>query len=367
MNREFLYDFGVSQDDPQSELKALDLSPDDCVLCIASAGEVPLELLVNSDPSISIDAVDIAPSQLMLSNLKLQAALSLETNEAASFLGYLPSDERSRKSWYQQIKANLPEQEIQFWQDNPKIFEKGPIHLGRYETYIALFAPLGRILLGGKDKIRRLFECKNIEEQQTYFDTQLRSGLLKNLFKVMFHRRLYKGQGVAEQGLIHMGKQNIGRTFYNKFRDFCTNTPVRDNWMLQFVLFGQVLFKEALPSYLLSDGRKRLSDESNRLNFIEQSYTEILQHAKAGTYNKFALSNVSDWLSAEDFAELIALIANKSGSGARGLIRYIHSPGYIPDDLQDVVQLNAEWGKQLLEQDRFPFYKLIPFQINTSL
>lgn len=180
----------------------------------------------------------------------------------------------------------------------------------------------------------------------------------------MFHHRLYKGQGVAEQGLIHMGKQNIGITFYNKFRDFCTNTPVRNNWMLQFVLFGQVLYKDALPSYLLPDGRKRLMNEHKRLNFIEQSYTQVLQNCEAGIYNKFALSNVSDWLLDEDFVELIYLIANKSGSDAHGLIRYIHSPGYIPKDLQNTVQLNTEWGKQLLDQDRFPFYNLIPFQIN---
>lgn len=365
MKRKYLYDFGISQDDPQSELRGLQLTPGDRVLCIASAGEVPLELLVNSNPSIVIDAVDIAPSQLMLSNLKLNAAVTLETDEAARFLGYLPSDKQSRENWFQQINGNLPEQEVQFWESNPKIFEDGPIHLGRYETYIALFAPLGRMLLGGKHKIRRLFECENIQEQKTYFDTQLRSGLLKNLFKLMFHRRLYKNKGVSEQGLIHMGRRNIGVTFYNKFRDFCTNTPVRENWILQFVLFNQVLFEDALPSYLLPEGRKRLQNENDRLKFIKQSYTEILQNAETGTYNKFALSNVSDWLSDEDFAELIDLIINKSRSSARGLIRYIHSPGYIPDDLQEALKLDPEWGKQLLEKDRFPFYNLIPFQVNS--
>lgn len=364
MKQRYLYDFGVSQDDPSSELRALELTPGDRVLCIASAGEVPLELLVNSDPSIEIDAVDIAPSQLMLSNLKLHAALTLEANEAARFLGYLFSDKQTREKWFEQIKGNLPEQEVQFWEDNPKIFEEGPIRLGRYETYIALFAPLGRMLLGGKHKILRLFECRNIEEQKTYFDTQFRSGLLKNLFKLMFHRRLYKNQGVSEQGLIHLGKQNIGITFYNKFRDFCTNTPVRKNWMLQFVLFNQVLFEDALPSYLLPEGRERLQNENDRLKFIKQSYTEILQNAEEERYNKFALSNVSDWLSDEDFAELMDLIIKNSGVNARGLIRYIHSPGYLPEELEHGVQLNTEWGRELLEQDRFPFYNLLPFQIN---
>jgi len=364
MKRKYIYDFGVSQDDPRSELRALELKSGDRVLCIASAGEVPLEMLVNSDRSIIIDVVDIASSQLMLSNLKLKTALTFETEEAARFLGYLPSNAQARKMSFQKLRADLPEQEVHFWKRYPKIFENGPIHLGRYETYIGRFAPLGRLLLGGKRKIRGLFECENIQEQKTYFDNKLRSGLLKNLFKLMFHRRFYKNQGIAQQGLIHMGKQNIGITFYNKFRDFCTNTPVRENWMLQFVLFNYVLFEDALPSYLLPDGRKRLIDEHRRLNFIEQSYNDILKNVEPGKYNKFALSNVSDWLTEEDFAELMYLIVNKSGKNVRGLIRYIHSSGYIPEELQDAVEVNTEWGEELLKQDRFPFYNLIPFQIN---
>ena len=364
MARKYLYDFGVSQDDPRSELRALELKPGDRVLCIASAGEVPLELLVNSESSITIDAVDIASPQLMLTNLKFKTALVLETEEAARFLGYLPSNKQARERSFHQIKADLLEQEIFFWENNPKIFEHGPIHLGRYETYIARFSPLGRLLLGGKRKIRGLFECESIEEQERYFDEELRSGLLKILFKLMFHQRLYKNQGIAEQGLIYMGEQNIGIKFYNTFRDFCTHTPVRENWMLQFVLFNRVLFEDASPSYLLAEGRKRLIDESNRLKFIKESYTKILENSEVATYNKFALSNVSDWLSEEDFTELMNLIVNKAGSDARGLIRYIHSSGSVQGDLQDSVQFNTAWGEQLLEQDRFPFYNLIPFKIN---
>lgn len=82
---EILYDFCISQDDPATELRALNLSLGDRVLCVASAGEVPLELLVNSDESIKIDAVDISGPQLYLSNLKFKAAMALKGTEAARF------------------------------------------------------------------------------------------------------------------------------------------------------------------------------------------------------------------------------------------------------------------------------------------
>lgn len=45
-----LYDFGVTQYYPGSEIRTLNPVPGHRILCIASAGEVPLELLVNRDP-----------------------------------------------------------------------------------------------------------------------------------------------------------------------------------------------------------------------------------------------------------------------------------------------------------------------------
>lgn len=364
--QKYLYDFGVAQDDPRSELSALDPVEGDRVLCIASAGEVPLELLVNSDASIAIDAADIDYHQLYLSNLKLKAAQTLNDWDAARFLGFLPADRRNRIQWFELFADKLPENEAIFWKENFEIFKKGPIHLGRYETYIARFAPLGRHLLGGGKALRGLFECSGIEEQQTYFDQRFRADLLKKLFKLIFHPRIYKNRGIPEQGLQHMGTENIGNTFYNKFRDFCTATPVRENWILQFVLFDRVIFKEALPSYLSQTGRERLREEDARLNFIEQSYTEILEERKSGYYNKFALSNVSDWLSVDEFTELLRIIADKSGENAAGLIRYIYTAEVRDPKLKEMLGFDHREGKELLKQDRFPFYKLIPFSFNTK-
>lgn len=92
LNRTFLYDFGFSQDDSRIEFEVLKPSPGDRILAIASAGEVPLELQVNSDRSVSIDACDISKPQIYLSNLKLQSAIHFNTTEAAQFLGYFPAE-----------------------------------------------------------------------------------------------------------------------------------------------------------------------------------------------------------------------------------------------------------------------------------
>lgn len=363
-NRNFIYDFGVSQDDPKSELSALTLQENDHVLCIASAGEVPLELLVHSPESVIVDAVDIAPSQLFLSRLKLRAALVLDTISAARFLGYMPAKDSERVSWFKQIDPEFSKAERNFWKKYPSILALGPVNLGKYETYIRKFSPLGRWLLGGKKRLEGLFETTSVEEQKTYFDDVLRAGLLKNLFKVMFHPKLYKQRGISEQGLIHWQDQQLGLKFYHQFRDFCTNTPVRNNWMLQFVLFNRVLFEESLPSYLQQADKSLFREMAKRIRFAEQSITGIIEESDSGYYNKFALSNVSDWLSDVDFTALLQLIAQKSGPNARGLIRYIHSADVTAPSLQKILGFDRESGEKLLLKDRFPFYKLIPFSVD---
>lgn len=360
---DFLYDFGISQDDPATELKALNLKPSDRVLCVASAGEIPLELLVNSNESIEIDAVDISELQLYLSNLKLQAAIELEGKDAASFLGYLPADQSNRKQWFNRIQNSLSEKEVRFWTDNPKIYDKGPVQYGRYETYIARFAPVGRLLLGGREKLMGLFDCTDAKQQKEYFDEVLKTRLLSILFKLVFHRRLYRNRGISEQGLIHMGEQNMGVRFFHKFRSFCTNTPSRENWYLQFMLFNRVLFEEALPDYLRARGKERLKTGSQRLRFIKKSFTDMIEESPPGHYNKFAFSNISDWLTGNEVMHLMDLISRSSGPNAGGLIRYIHSSGINPEALDERVKLDFTTGEKLLQEDRFPFYNLIPFTI----
>ncbi len=359
----FLYDFGISQDDPATELKTLHLSKDDRVLCVASGGEIPLELLVNSEESVKIDAVDISELQLYLSNLKLKATMELEGTEAAGFLGYLPADQPDRRYWFDRIKRLLPEEEVQFWTENDRIFEKGPIQYGRYETYIAHFAPIGRWLLGGREKVMGMFDCTNVEQQTAYFDDELKTRRLKVLFKVMFNRRLYSNRGVSEHGLLHMDKRQTGVRFFHKFREFCTNTPARENWYLQFMLFNRVLFEDALPDYLQTKGRQRVIAESSRLRFIKQTYTDRLKESPPGYYNKFAFSNISDWLTGNDIMYLMDLVARKAGLNANGLIRYIHSSGINPQALNKRIKLDPDIGERLLQVDRFPFYNLIPFKI----
>ena len=357
----YLYDFGLSQDDPATEFRALDLKAGDRLLCIASAGELPLSILAQEP--LLIDAVDTSMAQLQLSKLKLAAVLALDIEEAARFLGYIPCDKEQRLRQFGMVTEYLGTQEKNFWEDHLFVFKKGPIHYGRYEQYFTRFRRLALFLLGGHERLYGLFECESREAQEEYFDRFLKSELLERLFKIVFDTRLYKRRGISKQGLIHEGKRDIGAFFASQFRNFCTQTLARQNYFLQILFLGNVIYYEALPDFLQERGMTITRLRHNSIHYHHLSYSDIIRESPEGTYNKFALSNVGDWLDEGTFSDLLQLIAQKADSNSKALLRYVHYAPSIPDKLEQTIVPDRSQGEVLRLKDRFPFYNLVPMDI----
>lgn len=360
MDRQPLFDFGISQEDPRIEYQGLDIQPGDRVLCIASAGDLPITMLAKQN--IKITAVDVSMNQLYLSKLKFAAARYLEPAEAAAFLGFLESEPEKRKKWFLQVCNGLDDRDKIFWENNPQAIEYGPVRIARFERYITKFNKIGKMVLGEK-KLLKLFEMDNIKLQQDFFDRHLSTSLLKMIFKIAFHPAVYKKRGMASAGLTHSGKTDIASFFYSRFRNFCSSTPARKNHYLQFTFFNKILFPEALPEYLTKGGKARLIENNNRLTFKNLSYSRVLEQCKKGEFNKFHLSNISDWMSKDELAKLFYLIKRKADHSSIIMMRYIHCQPIIPNNLMNYFCLDHGLGRYLEKLDRYPFYNILPMKI----
>jgi S-adenosylmethionine:diacylglycerol 3-amino-3-carboxypropyl transferase len=242
-----IFDFGISQDDASIEKQALDIKDGDSLLCISSAGEVPLNLLALNN--IKIQAIDISENQNHLVRLKLGAIRSLEPFEAAKFLGFMKTTKEHRIKLFNRVSEFLSEEDLLFWDINSKVIEKGPICTARFEKYIRKYNRIALMIIGRRNLLR-LFELDSIKEQNDFFDTKINSYLLEKIFQIAFHPRFYKNKGIASEGFIHNDEKNIGALFFNKFKDFCCGTLARKNYYLQFTFFNQIIFPEAFPEYL---------------------------------------------------------------------------------------------------------------------
>ena len=359
-----IFDFGISQDDAKIEEMALDIKAGDKLLCISSAGEVPLNLLALND--IKIKAIDISVTQNHLVNLKLHAVRVLEPLEAAKFLGFMESTHEHRKIYYKEVFSVLNKKEQLFWNLNSRLIENGIIKAARFEKYIAKFNRIALSIIG-RNNLQHLFECETITEQELLFEKKINSLLLKKIFQIAFHPKIYNKRGIASEGLKYSKQKNIAEFFFEKFRDFCCSTLAKQNYFLQFTFFNRVIYPEALPDYLSEDGITRIRKNHENLDIKTISYKQVLEESNEGQFNKFHLSNLGDWMDKGEYAELMKLIYRKSADLGRINSRFIYYKHPIPDELTTYFSFEDQLGKMLSKKDKYPFYGLAPIVIDKRL
>lgn len=355
-----LFEYGICQEDSRVDARALELHDGDRLLCISSAGETPLNLMANFD--IRISAVDILEQQNCMTRFKLATARSLEPQEAAALIGYVKTSPEIRKIYFNKVSEFLTDQDLIFWRNNPAAIESGPVNLARFERYISRYNGLAIMLLR-KKYLLKLCEKDSIASQEDYFDRYLSTALLKGIFKVAFHPKVYRKRGISEKGLTHSSESNMAEFFYGRFRDFCCSTLARENYFYQFTFFDQVLFPEAYPDYLKEPGISRIRKNWRNFEVEQVSLSDKLTGSNINHFNKIHLSNIGDWMSKEEFAGLMHLVLQKSTVGNKILFRYIHYNHPIPADLVGKLSPDYEFGQRLSKTDRYPFYGIVPVEI----
>lgn len=354
-----LFDFGISQEDPQTEFHLLDIKAGDRLLCIASGGEIPLSLFT-LQPHLHITAVDVSEAQLFLSRLKWHASRALPFPLNGAFLGYRDAGKHARQQMYiDQIRGTLSREEQSFWDARLAQLEKGIIHAGRFEKYIRALRRIAGMAIG-RSNIERLLQSTSLIEQAAVFDQHIATrAAVKYLFKIAFHPLIYKNRGVSEKGLIHT-REHPGDLFLQKFRSFCVSTPAHKNYFLHYFLRGVCLTETALPEYLYHITPLSKPDES--IHWKCSSLTDELRHNEPGTFNKIHLSNIGDWMSTNEFAVLFETIRLKGKKGDKVTYRYLHKNHLLHSPAETwpltIKNCSTEYT------DRFPFYATILLENN---
>ncbi len=356
-----LFNFGISQDDSRSERSFLKLQHHDRVLCIASGGEVPLDLLTAA-PGLHIDAIDFDQNQLYLSQLKFKAALYLDQSDAALLIGYTAGSTSRRLELLDFLKPHMSDAERRFWQAHQGVFNLGAVHGGRFESYIRKYNGLVLALLG-KKHLFRLMQFEDLNEQLAYFDRHFRIRLLKFIFKIAFHPKIYKNRGVVEEGLKHSRTSQMAEFFYSRFRDFCVSNLAVENGYYQFTFFNKIIEPRALPDYLQEDGLKQLRDNAEGLHFIKTDIQTHLSGRFNKNYSKYALSNLSDWLTRDEMEMVLLSIHQLSEPGTPVFARYIHAPISSTGRLSGLLNLDEKQAIALQARERYPFYSLVPLRV----
>lgn len=353
----FLFDFGISQEDPLSEQRILEIQPNDRILSIASGGEVPLAFL-SLNENIRLSAVDLSESQVKLCRLKIHAAIHLDFPLNGCFLGYAKLDRKKRNELYHKIiLPQLAEDDAIFWNQNIRFIEKGIVSAGRFEQYIGKMRLFANLIIG-KNNIQRLIACQSLEDQKkVFYDRIAPRKSLQLLFKIAFHPAIYKKRGLQEQALIHASK-TTGERFYRKFQDFCTATLAAENYFLQYFLTGICSREESFPEYLKPKNRNRLISNLSRFELTSNSFQNVLFEKGIGAFNKIHASNIGDWLSEVEFSELLGLFISNCSSGTKICYRYLQK-NHFQEITTNEYSIDEVISGKIEKMDRFPFYNIL--------
>jgi S-adenosylmethionine-diacylglycerol 3-amino-3-carboxypropyl transferase len=351
-----VYGFGHSQEDELTEAAALHL-PGGTVLSITSAGEMPLNLLALGADRVV--AVDIDPRQNHLARLKLAAALCLEREAAIRFLGYQSAAGDDRRRWLGELLPHLPPAAADFWRTHADAVTNGPIWAGRFERYLRIALKLAGPLVSRP--FRSMAACESLEAQRAVFKKTLDRPVIHAIFRLVFSPALYGGHGIEQTALRHYdASAPLGERFFDDLRSLCGATPAKSNPFLQLFTLGVVLTPDVVPTYLTAAGIARLRERPAAIDFVDADVIAYLRDTAAGTFDKFHLSNVPDWMSYGDFEGLLKLVVARCRRPAFVVWRAIHAGVAVPASVANQIDVDDRFGDALRQRDRFPIYAVMP-------
>ena len=348
--------FGHSQEDEFTEAAALQL-PGGAVLSITSAGEMPLNLLALGAERVV--AVDIDPRQNHLARLKLASALCFERAKAIQFLGYQPAAGSDRCRWLGELLPHLPRATADFWSEHADGVNDGPIWAGRFEQYLRLALKLAGPLISRP--FRAMATCESVEAQRTVFRRTLDRRIVHTIFRIVFSPALYGRRGIEQKALQHYDDAvPLGERFFDDLRSLCESTPAKSNPFLQLFTLGEVLTPDVVPTYLTAAGIERVRERRDAIDFVTSDVIAYLRDRPAGTFDKFHLSNVTDWMPYAEFETLLNLMVARCRRPARAVWRAIHAGVALPTSVASQIEVDYQFGITLRQRDRFPIYAIIP-------
>jgi S-adenosylmethionine-diacylglycerol 3-amino-3-carboxypropyl transferase len=322
-------------EDPELDRIAFRVKPGDTIFSITSGGCNALSFLVD-DPE-KIVCLDMSKYQNYLLSLKMNAFKTLTYNELMEFLGVHPSDRR----WilYEKLKPVLPEEEQLYWNSKHRDINRGIIHCGRYERYLHLLKNVIRILIG-RAIINDLFNAENAKERLKLFEKKwenlrwrffCRIFLSRSFASILFDKAFYK----------YLDPDFSFEKYYKSaVKRALTELPLKENYFLAYILLGNY-YENNFPPYLKSENYALIRSRVNRIEVITSGCIEYF-----GSISKFNFTNIFEWMSLDEFSDLLKETVRVAKQGAiityRNHLVTRHRPGNLANQIIPDEKLSAE-------------------------
>jgi S-adenosylmethionine-diacylglycerol 3-amino-3-carboxypropyl transferase len=346
--------YTACNEDWASELKALQLGPDDSVLCVTASGDRPLHLLLG-DPG-RVVSVDSNPLQTQLYRLKAAAIDQLDYDAYAAFLGLRPASDRlavfAKLLDRSPFLAGVP------FAIDPALIEDGILYQGRWERWYRTLARVASLLR--RDKITRLFAFDDLDAQRRFvaedWDTRAWHSTVAFLAHPFFSRHLFGDPGLFTN--IDPAARPVGDYFYNRMRRVLCSGLADENFMLS-LLFRSHFTERCLPAYLDRAFYPVLQHRINRIEPVTSDIISYLETVEDNTFSAFSTSDLVSHLPEEAFELLLKQIVRTARPGARFCIRQMLSSYQLATSVQPFMRRQPHLEREIEAGDRSFVYRFM--------
>lgn len=353
-------------EDPDVDMKALQIRPDSRMIAIASGGCNVLSYLT-ADPE-AITAVDLNTAHIALNKLKLASARHLpdydhfrrffaEADSTANIAAYREHvarhlDELTRRYWEGRDLSGR--RRINGFSSN--IYKRGL--LGNFIGVAHLLARLYRIDLSA------ILDARTIEEQRSVFEREMAPVFDKRFVRWLTDQpaSLF-GLGIPPAQFDALaGNEPMAEVLRRRLARLACDFPVSDNYFA-WQAFGRSYGRKSaspLPPYLQRDHWQSVRDRADRVEVRHANLTEHLSTLPERSLDRYVLLDAQDWMTDDQLNALWQQITRTARPEARVLFRTAAEPSLLPGRLSETILSRWHYHEGLsaecTAQDRSSIY-----------
>lgn len=355
-------------EDPEADMAALEIGPNHHVVTIASGGCNVASYLL-ADPE-KITAIDLNPAHVALNRLKLAGAMHLPDHHAFyRFFGR--GDDRANIHAYRRyLRPHLDETTRAFW-------DKRTLP-GRGRRRISLFArkfyqhgllgySIGAAHLAARAfgvRLQGILKAQTLAEQRTFYEE-----VIAPLFETRFARWIFSmpasmyGLGIPPaQYEALAGGGSMAGVVKERVERLACEFPIQENYFA-WQAFGRTFPENGdgpVPPYLRRADFETVRARAERVDVLNQSFTEFLESQPDNSADRYILLDAQDWMTNAQLDALWTEITRTARPGARVLFRTAaeHSllPGRLDPELLDRWHYDADASTECSKRDRSAVY-----------
>lgn len=307
----------------EDSLVESELLPDNTeqVIAIAGSGSRVVPLLAKSPQELI--CVDLSAEQLYLTELRIECVRHLSYIEFMQFFGY-PSASDSvsgREELFNKLITLSPAAKEFFLNLFNNTSWKSLLYSGKWEQNARKFSPFIQKFVGKKGL--KIFDCETLEEQRAYYAHQFPQRAWHCFLRI--YAILMRITWKVKPSIFPQVDPKISfyQVYKKIFDEMFLKTLARENYILQLIFHGEIIFSEALPAecdpFLFQQAQKGLL--KTKVSYVQDDIISAIGKNKSKS-GFISLSNAPSYFPYELARNYLKQISSQLSESAILVVRH---------------------------------------------